>query len=289
MKNHYRPYPAHDMCVSFHDIFVSLKGYGCLIMKEKIYTIPVTDAFAVDCECPLCVLEKKLEDESVDYALGPALMEPDKRQETNEQGFCKTHFEAMYNKQVNRLGLALMIDTFLQEKNNNIKKTYDSKSASLEKDATSGLVKNLSNKLSSRQSETEKLVAELVSQLESIENSCAICSKLERTMDRYIDVVFYLYFKEPEFREKFHSKKGFCLKHLKQLLTSTKKYLNVNETAIFTKNLMEIQLSNMERIEKEVDWFTKKFDYRFNDAPWGNSKDAVIRSIQKIRGNSDLK
>lgn len=258
-------------------------------MKEKIYTLPVTDAFAVECECPLCVLEKKLEEESVEYALGPALMEPDKRQETNELGFCRTHFEAMYNKQSNRLGLALMIDTFLQEKNKAMKKLYESKAEALKKDASTGVVKNLSNKLSSRQTDTEKLVAELVSQLDKIEKSCAICSKLEHTMDRYIDVIFHLYFKEPDFRGKFHSKKGFCLKHLKLLLSSTKKYLNTSETAIFTRNLMEMQLANMDRIEKEVDWFTKKFDYRYNDAPWENSKDAVIRSIQKIRGNSDLK
>ncbi len=258
-------------------------------MKEKIYTLPVTDAFAVECECPLCVLERKLEEESVEYALGPALMEPDKRQETNELGFCRTHFEAMYNNQSNRLGLALMIDTFLQEKNKAMKKIYESKAEALKKDASTGMVKNLSNKLSSRQTDTEKLVAELVSQLDNIEKSCAICSKLEHTMDRYIDVVFHLYFKEPDFREKFHSKKGFCLKHLKLLLSSTKKYLNTSETAIFTRNLMEMQLANMDRIEKEVEWFTKKFDYRYNDAPWENSKDAVIRSIQKIRGNSDLK
>ncbi len=258
-------------------------------MKEKIYTIPVSDAFAADCECPLCVLEKKLEDESIDYALGPSLMEPDKRQETNELGFCKTHFEAMYNKQANRLGLALMIDTFLQEKNTRIKKIYDSKAASLEKDSSTGLMKNISRKLSSKQSDTEKLVQELVSELDSIEKNCAICSKLEHTIDRYVDVIFYLYFKEPDFREKFHSKKGFCLKHLKLLLNSTKKYLNTSQTAIFTKNIMDMQLSNLDRIEKEVDWFTKKFDYRFNDAPWENSKDSVIRSIQKIRGNCDLK
>lgn len=258
-------------------------------MKEKIYTIPVTDAFAVDCECPLCVLEKKLTEECVEYSLGPALMEPDKRQETNELGFCREHFEAMYNKQSNRLGLALMIDTFLQEKNSAMKKLYGSKAGALKKDSPAGLVKNLSNKFSSKQTDTGKLVDDLVSQLDSIEKNCAICSKLEHTMDRYIDVIFYLYFKEPEFREKFQSKKGFCLKHLKQLLSSTKKYLNPSDTAIFTKNLMELQLENMERIEKEVDWFTKKFDYRYNDAPWENSKDAVIRSIQKIRGNCDLK
>jgi hypothetical protein len=258
-------------------------------MKEKIYTIPVTDAFAVDCECPLCALEKKLEDESVEYALGPSLMEPDKRQETNELGFCKDHFEAMYNKQINRLGLALMIDTFLQEKNSKIKQIFDSKASSLEKDANASMVKNISSKFSSKQTDTERLVSELVTELDNIDKSCAICSKLEHTMDRYIDVIFYLYFKEPEFRTTFHSKKGFCLKHLKQLLSSTKKYLNPAQTAIFVKNIMEMQLTNLERIEKEVDWFTKKFDYRYNDAPWGNSKDSVTRSIQKIRGNCDLK
>lgn len=258
-------------------------------MKEKIYTIPVTDAFAVDCECPLCVLEKKLEDENIDYALGPSLMEPDKRQETNELGFCKAHFEAMYNKQVNRLGLALIIDTFLQEKNSRLKKIFESKVSLLDKDASAGMVKNISSKLSSKQTDTDKLVQELVTELDKIEKSCAICNKLEKTIDRYIDVILYLYFKEPEFREKFHSKKGFCLKHLTQLLRSTGKYLNNSEAAVFTKNLMELQLPHLERIEKEVDWFTKKFDYRFSDAPWENSKDAVIRSIQKIRGNASLK
>jgi hypothetical protein len=258
-------------------------------MKEKIYTIPVTDAFSVDCECPLCTLEKKLEDDAIEYALGASLMEPDHRQTTNELGFCSIHFEAMYNKQVNRLGLALMIDTFLQEKTSRMKQLFESKVNLLEQDSDAGLVKNISKKLSSKQTNTDKLISELVSELDKIHNSCAICSKLEHTMDRYVDVIFYLYFKESEFTEIFQSKKGFCLKHLKLLLNSVSKYLNISQAAIFTKNVMEMQMSNLERVEKEVDWFTKKFDYRYNDAPWGNSKDAVIRSIQKTRGNCQLK
>ncbi|PYG84839.1 hypothetical protein LY28_03550 [Ruminiclostridium sufflavum DSM 19573] len=258
-------------------------------MKEKIYTIPVTDAFSADCECPLCVLEKKLEDEGIEYALGASLMEPDYRQTTNELGFCRTHFEAMYNKQVNRLGLALMIDTFLQEKNSHIKKIFESKLSAVEQDATAGIVKNISKKLSPKQTNTERLISELVAELDGINGSCAICSKLEHTMDRYIDVIFYLYFKEPEFKQIFHSKKGFCLKHLRLLLSSTSKYLNTSQAAIFIKSIMEMQISNLDRIEKEVDWFTKKFDYRYNNAPWENSKDAVTRSIQKIRGNCEFK
>ena len=30
-------------------------------MKEKIYTIPINEAFDQDCQCPLCLIEKRLE------------------------------------------------------------------------------------------------------------------------------------------------------------------------------------------------------------------------------------
>ena len=44
-------------------------------MKEQIYTIPVNEVYDTDCECPLCELEKKLEKETLDYALGAAMMD----------------------------------------------------------------------------------------------------------------------------------------------------------------------------------------------------------------------
>ena len=36
---------------------------------------------------------KKLEDENIEYILGPFLMEPEGRIQTNESGFCRKHFE----------------------------------------------------------------------------------------------------------------------------------------------------------------------------------------------------
>jgi len=71
-------------------------------------------------------------------------------------------------------------------------------------------------------------------------------------MDRYIDVILYLYFKENDFKELFHSRKGFCLKHFKALLEGTEKYLGPKETAIFVDNLLSMQIENMERIQQEV-------------------------------------
>ena len=55
-------------------------------MKETIYTIPLNESFDTDCECPLCVLKDRLETESVEYALGAAMMEPDFRIESNKKG-----------------------------------------------------------------------------------------------------------------------------------------------------------------------------------------------------------
>jgi hypothetical protein len=47
---------------------------------------------------------------------------------------------------------------------------------------------------------------------------------------------------------------------------------------------MPMQITNMSRIQEDVNWFTKKFDYRYNDSPWKTSKDAIVRSIQKLSG-----
>jgi len=258
-------------------------------MKEKLYTIPVTDAFKNECECPLCILEKKLEDENIEYVLGPFLMEPDGRIITNEKGFCQRHFETLYNTQANRLGLGLIVDTHMCEQNSKIKKTFEEKIEQLKKESEVSVFKNFSTKISQKQTETGKLVDNLINKLTDLENSCTICSRLEQTMERYIDVIFYLFFKEEDFKTLFNNQKGFCLKHLKQLLENTKKHLGPKETAIFVNNLMSMQIQNMERIQQEVNWFTKKFDYRYTDEPWGNSKDSLIRSIQKLVGNCNFK
>ena len=46
--------------------------------------------------------------------------------------------------------------------------------------------------------------------------------------------------------------------------------------------LTDIELKNFERLEGELEWFTAKFDYRNQDKPWGNSRDAVKRSVNKL-------
>ena len=46
-------------------------------MAEQLYTIPVNDAFHADCECPLCQMQKTLEEHAIEYTMGPSYMEDD--------------------------------------------------------------------------------------------------------------------------------------------------------------------------------------------------------------------
>ena len=79
-------------------------------MKEQLYTIPVNEAFEIDCECPICAMYHKLKEDALDFTLGPSYMEDDIRMVTDKVGFCKEHVQQLYDKQ-NRLGLALMLKT----------------------------------------------------------------------------------------------------------------------------------------------------------------------------------
>ena len=55
-------------------------------MKEKIYTIPLMDAFHADDECPFCFIERNLEQHALDFVLGQgaSYMEDDVRAETDK-------------------------------------------------------------------------------------------------------------------------------------------------------------------------------------------------------------
>ncbi|MBE7065548.1 MAG: ABC transporter substrate-binding protein [Ruminococcaceae bacterium] len=246
-------------------------------MQDSIYTIPVSEAFEKDCECPICELKSRFENDTVQYYVGPSLMEPDNRIETNKTGFCGRHFSLMYNTQANRLGIGLVLDTYMQEQIKNIEKASKSKRISTK----NAFLKNI---LKKDNTSAEEKTDALVSYLERHEKECCICKKLDYTMDRYIDIILGLFFTENSFKERFVSGKGFCLPHLKILLSKAANNYGEAKYSEFAEAVIKMQIVNLDRIEKEVDWFTKKFDYRNQDVPWGNSRDALMRGINKMTG-----
>ena len=60
--------------------------------------------------------------------------------------------------------------------------------------------------------------------------------------------------------------------------------LSSQKKDLFLKEIYHLQMKKLIRIEGEIHWFTQKFDYKNRDKPWKTSKDALVRTIQKLVG-----
>lgn len=243
-------------------------------MKETLYTIPLMDAFHADDECPFCFIERNLEQNALDFILGSAYMESDIREETDKRGFCRTHLKQMYDYG-NALGNALMLKTHFIRLNKELKAQLDHYSPQ------KGSFKNPFRKNSSAQPQQENSIAAWIQQKE---NSCYVCDYYNNTYDRYLDTFFYLYKKDPSFHELIGNSKGFCLHHFGELMEASQSKLSEKERTGFTELLFPLMEQNMKRVEEDLSWFVNKFDYRYKDQDWKNSKDAIPRGMQKLHG-----
>lgn len=236
-------------------------------MKEKIYTIPVNDAYRSAAPCPLCSLAKSVEQSSLDYYLGASLMEPDVRVSTNKIGFCGTHLQKLYGREINRLGLGLMLHTHLQD-------LWTDVGGDLSKAAPSP-----GSFFKGRDKDYKKNLEELAAKMEKRADSCVICEKVDYSMQRYLDVLLWMFFEDKSFHDLFVQKNSHCMYHVAFLLRGAAKYLSQNQAAEFVRTLADQQNAGVDNLITDVEWFTLKFDYRNKDKPWGGAKNAIPRAI----------
>lgn len=128
-------------------------------------------------------------------------------------------------------------------------------------------------------------LAEFVNWIENKTKQCVICDRINQALDRYAYTITYMWSHEDNFRKEFNESKGFCLPHMGQMLDMSSKELRGSKQQDFVKELIELQRKNLDRLEEEIKWFTLKFDYKNQDKPWGNSKDALPRLLQKLTGD----
>lgn len=238
-------------------------------MRQHLDTIPIWDAYKEGSECPMCSIRAHNEEMYVDNFLGGSVMEPAVRIQVNQKGFCSAHFKMLYDKK-NRLGLALMGHTYLKE---TIQKLSDH---AAQPDGQAG--RSLFGRKQAAQDAAKPV--------RDIAEGCILCERLGDTMYRYALTLCYMWKHEPEFQRAFAASKGFCLPHYADVLKAAQEELHGAELGRFNRELAQLELANLERIEKEIEWFTLKFDYRNQDKPWGTSQDAVERTVNKLRGKS---
>ena len=62
------------------------------------------------------------------------------------------------------------------------------------------------------------------------------------------------------------------------------KKMNKRSFGEFYDLTLSIEERYLDSLEKDVSWFCKKFDYRYDEEPWYNSKDSVKRAIAFLGG-----
>ena len=230
---------------------------------EQIYTIPVNEAFDLvsekpECGCPFCVLFKKLQNDEIDIILGASMMEPDIRIKTNEMGFCLHHYNIMLGRK-RMLGMGLMMESHLAE----VKKRIEGRGLLGKKPTTA------------------------ISKLAELEGSCYVCSRIEKNLNMMMATAVYLFEIDFEFkfRKKYEKTPYFCLPHYRMMMDYASKKMNKRAFEDFYKVSSAIQEKYIDTLSSDVSWFCKKFDYRYDEEPWYNSKDSVQRAIKFLSGD----
>ncbi|MBO4265392.1 MAG: hypothetical protein J5922_04875 [Clostridia bacterium] len=230
-------------------------------MKEKIYTIPINETFDKIAEdnsigCPLCALYREVEINETETILGGAMMVPEIRQKTNVEGFCRTHYDMMFESG-GKLALGLILESHLDTLKDDLKNSFSLMPAG---------------------SKQEKRISEL-------QHSCYICSRVNATFEKMLENTVLLWQDEKEFREKFSKMPYFCLDHYKALIETAKRELPKKVFADFYEALSAIENGYLAKLGGDISWFCKKFDYRYENEPWYDSKDAIERSFKFLSGD----
>ena len=184
------------------------------------------------------------------------MREPDVRIKTNEEGFCRTHYDMMFTRK-NRLGMALTLESHLAELKNDMKG-------------------NLLTKAGDK----------AIKRIEKLDSTCFVCRRIEFNFEHMIETAVILWDCDEDFQPKLKAQPYFCLPHYARMLKYAQKKLDKKTYVEFEKTVSDIQSKYMDKLSNDVSWFCKKFDYRYKEEPWYDSKDAVERSMKFLR--SDL-
>ncbi len=222
-------------------------------MNYHIDTGLIYEKFNLECDCPLCEIQKKVEEQFINEFLNDACMDESSRLRVKKLGFCEEHYEKLFKGQ-NKLSLALEIKTRLDKYFEEIKATSSTSKA--KKQA----------KFIEHQSKT-----------------CVICDLLNESMIKYYKTIAEMFYNEKNFIDVLCKQKGFCLPHYKKLIEYSsyaslgrKNYVNV---------ISMIEQNSLKHLIDDLQFFCDKHDYRNQNLPFGNSEQALLKAKQKLFGD----
>lgn len=246
-------------------------------MRYHIDTIPVWDAMKLNGECLMCALRRKVELTDVERYLGGSVMEPDTRIRVNEKGFCQKH-QKLLTQQRNKLGHALMMHTYLKTTMKKTDAAFDAALNGAKKEAGAPALKRMMGKAGGKEE-----ILKAAQNLRALNDSCILCDSIEENMLRYAYTLLHLYQHDTAFRKAFAASKGLCLQDAALLMEMAAQEMSGQMLLDFVADLTQTTKKSLEKLEGDLEGFTLKFDYRNADKPWGDSRDALERTVTKLR------
>ena len=123
-----------------------------------------------------------------------------------------------------------------------------------------------------------------IASLEKLNGDCYVCSRIDKNLTAMISTAVYLFESDFDFVPKFKKVPYFCLPHYTKMMEYASKKMSKKIFRDFYDTAHGIQKNYVETLKGDVSWFCKKFDYRYDEEPWYNSKDSVQRSIKFLSG-----
>lgn len=199
-------------------------------MHYHIGTMLIDENFDGKEECPICRIQKKIDERLTDQYLGEGVMEDDTRKEVNKLGFCLHHYSKLYASR-SKLGLALQVSTRLNTVMSNVEKAKNTKTAKKQADNILNLGK-----------------------------TCVVCKYLESHMIRYYKTVAQVYHNVDSFKKRLKETPGFCLEHYAELLNYSSHAGSSQEE--YLTDLYNVMSKLLSSIKENIDDFCIHNDYR---------------------------
>lgn len=228
--------------------------FNGVIMDFHIDRGLIFESFENDCGCPLCAIEKIVEQNICKELLADGCMDDDVRMLVNSNGFCEKHFNLLFSMP-SKLSLALQVETRL--------KTLKNKAFVKPKNVW----------------QAKKQARILKGELKT----CIVCSYVQSEMIKYYKTIAKIYDELPnDWHEKLLNTNGFCFKHYSELLlyaqyagTKSKKYLN---------DLFSAQEKRVNKADELLNRFCTRHDYRNIGKPLGEAENALPHSSELFYG-----
>ncbi len=216
--------------------------------------------------CPFCLLQRRAEQDYLNFYLGASVMNPENRVAVNREGFCPEHLFKLLKERKNH-GYSLMLHTHLGELRKNHPLLLQAQSGKAGKSSKKQLLTSV-----------EKLSRGI--------ESCLVCDGITSRMDRYGATAAHLWQRDAEFRELFPTT-PICLTHLPLLLERGADMLGKGDVQEYAATLQRLFAETIKQLDADIEHYTQMYKAENHGKPWGRAEGALERLVTFLGGDSE--